>query len=444
MHQFRKLAALSLAAGTLAACTDTVESPLGAGALSPEGIRIAATTYSGTPTCTGGILTASDGDTLRGQVTIPSGCTFTVNPADANADGKVTIFGDASVNPSALVISQGARIRSVGSASVPIVFTPTGGSTTPGAWGGIVLIGSAQTNDATATVEGLPGSISYGGANDTSSIGDIKYTRIEYAGYQLVTDNELNGLSMYGVGCSPADTLDYIQVHRGSDDGFEFFGGCADLKHAVATGNEDDSFDFAYGWRGRGQYWIALQSTGVGDKGIEADNDDAGTSAATTGALTTNPTIFNITLVGRDASIADSTSVNAGNWGIQLRRQVQATIRSSVVLGFDRACDGTGSSTHVVSNSIFFARAGTLNCTTANIRTTNPGLFAPYTRGAAVDFRPSTAASAAATQAFSPVPTAPAVAGARSNFFDQTSYVGAAPVRSAATAWYAGWTNWSF
>jgi len=449
MLRFRNLAALPLAAA-LAACTDTANTPV---ALSPDGIQISAAVISGTPSCPGGVVTANDGDVLSGQVNISPGCTFVVNPIDLDSDGQVTIFGDANTAPSALVIHQDAQIRSVGTASVPIVFTPNSTTPEPGDWGGIVLIGSGQTNDATATVEGLPGSISYGGSTDLSSIGDIVYTRIEYAGYVFAANNELNGLSMYGVGCSPSDTLAYIQVHRGSDDGFEFFGGCADLKYAVATGNEDDSFDYSYGWRGRGQFWIALQSTGAGDKGFEADNDDAGT----TSSPRTNPYIVNATLVGRDTartagvgtnrSIPDSTVVHSGNWGIQLRLQVQSTIRNSVVMGFEAACDATGASTHDVTHSIFYAKAVN-NCTNGfagSIRSVMPGLYRPLARADTVDFRPTTAAAAAASGAYTSVPSNPSgITGVSTTFFTPTNYVGAAAPRPAGAEWYKGWTNWDF
>lgn len=436
--KIRTLAALSLAAGTLAACNDA--SPVSsADRISASGVSLAAATLSGTPSCGAApndTIFLNDGDIISGQVNIPAGCKLRVRPADTNADGKVTIFGDASVAPSALVIHQDAQIFAEGSASVPIVFTPTGGSTTPGAWGGIVIIGRAPTNSATATVEGIPGSVTYGGTLSADNSGILRYVRIEYAGYQLVTNNELNALSLYGVGSGT--TLEYIQAHRGSDDGIEFFGGTANIKYAVVTGAEDDSFDYSYGWNGKAQFVIVQQGLNVGDKGIEADNNDAGD----TSTPVTDADIWNITLVGRDASIADSTSADAGNIGIQLRRNVASRVRNAIVVGFDAAFDGTGSNLSVttdsVTNSIFFAKAGYTvgNSAVNNITQADPQLENPFARTTSRDFRPrivSIASSGGYTGSASGLTT--------------TTFRGAVPrttTNGVSPTWYTGWTTWAY
>lgn len=439
MKNLRTLAALSVAAGSLAACADT-PSPLASGDRVDVGAAtVSLATLTGTQSCgaaPSNVITVADGDILRGQVNIPSGCILRVSPTDLNADGRVTIFGDASVAPSALVIHQGAQIDARGSATVPIVFTPTGGSTTPGAWGGIVIIGRAPTNDATATVEGLPGSVAYGGSIATDNSGTLRYVRIEYAGFQLVTNNELNGLSLYGVGSGT--TLEYIQAHRGSDDGIEFFGGTASIKYAVITGAEDDSFDYSYGWTGRAQFVIVQQGLNVGDKGIEADNNDAGTGATPV----TDADVWNITLVGRDASIADSTSADAGNTGILLRANVASRVRNAIVLGFDRAFDGTNSNavitTDSVTNSIFFAKAGFVvgNSAVNNITQANPNLENPFARSNLRDFRPRLV-SIASSGGYS---------GSGSGLVT-TTFRGAVPrnlTNGISPTWYTGWTTWAF
>jgi hypothetical protein len=100
--------------------------------------------------------------------------------------------------------------------------------------------------------------------------GVMKYVRVEYAGKILGTDNELNGFSFNGVGNSTV--LEHLQAYKGSDDGFEFFGGTVNLKWAVSTGNSDDSFDWTHGWRGKGQFWVVQQDAVTGDNGMECDN----------------------------------------------------------------------------------------------------------------------------------------------------------------------------
>jgi hypothetical protein len=63
----------------------------------------------------------------------------------------------------------------------------------------------------------------YGGTNPSDNSGVMKYVRVEYAGKILGTDNELNGFSFNGVGSNTV--LEHLQAYKGSDDGFEFFGG---------------------------------------------------------------------------------------------------------------------------------------------------------------------------------------------------------------------------
>ena len=83
-------------------------------------------------------------------------------------------------------------------------------------------------------------------SNDADSSGTMKYVRIEFAGAPFSPGNERNCLSLMGVGS--ATTLEYIQCHRGYDDGFEIWGGAVNMKYLVATGNRDDQFDYADGW----------------------------------------------------------------------------------------------------------------------------------------------------------------------------------------------------
>jgi hypothetical protein len=435
MHHFRKLAVLPLAALILAAaCSEQQETPVSANRRAPvraHGTKLTA----GTHTCSAApndTIILEDNDTISGEVHIGANCRLIITHLDKNADHKVTIFGDASVNPSALVIDQGAKIDAQGDSALPIVFTPTGSSPQPGAWGGIVIIGNAVSNDSTAVVEGLPGNLPYGGVNDADNSGIMTYVRIEYAGFQLVTDNELNGLSLYGVGSGT--TLHHIEVFRGSDDGVEFFGGKVDLKYAVVIGAEDDTYDFSYGWRGNGQFWIGQQRFNTGDKGIEADNTDAGTGDLPI----SDPRICNITLVGRDSSYADSISTDAGNIGIQLRRNTAGRIRNAIVIGFDEAFNGTGANTSnsdSVVSSIFFAKAGYTagNVGVANITQANPQLVAPF-HPTAPDFRPAAISISSAN------------GDCDYSGLTRVRFRGAAPrgpglVDGVSPTWWAGWTR---
>ena len=61
-------------------------------------------------------------------------------------------------------------------------------------------------------------------------------------------NNEINGLTLQGVGYGTL--IDYIQVQGNQDDGIEWFGGTANVKHAVLTNNDDDDIDFDEGYQG--------------------------------------------------------------------------------------------------------------------------------------------------------------------------------------------------
>ncbi|WIG94356.1 hypothetical protein [Myxococcus sp. SDU36] len=231
--------------------------------------------------------------TLKNYIFVESG-TLTIEPG-------ARILGDQG---SALVITRNARIHAVGTAQAPIVFTSSRpvGSRASGDWGGVVLLGKGHVNVAGGenTVEGFFASAGnpltrYGGGatpDGSHDCGKLNYARIEFAGFELAEDNELNGLTVGG--CGSDTDLKYIQVHLGADDGIEFFGGSANLSHAVVTQADDDSLDYDLGYNGKIQFFIAQQNAVVGNFGIEASgnrNDNAATPRST-------PEIWNATFIG--------------------------------------------------------------------------------------------------------------------------------------------------
>jgi hypothetical protein len=182
----------------------------------------------------------------------------------------------------ALIVSRGSQLEAVGTAALPIVFTSGNavGDRITGDWAGVALLGNATLNNGTDTagvftdnLEGVDPTDArgiYGGNNDASSCGHLEYVRIEFGGDEFSTDNELNGLTL--AGCGSGTTLSHIQVHRGKDDGIEFFGGTAGMDHVVISGASDDSLDWDQGWRGNVQFLVVHQFEGIGDAGFEADN----------------------------------------------------------------------------------------------------------------------------------------------------------------------------
>lgn len=244
---------------------------------------------------------------LTDKIFVTDGATLTI-------EAGTTILGETS---SALLVTRGAQLVAEGTAAAPIVFTSANpeGSRATGDWGGVVLMGSAKVNKGSCVNDGdtgtpdvcdapgyLEGHIegidvadangAYGGNDDAGSCGSLQYVRIEFAGEEFSPDNELNGLTVGA--CGSASNLSYIQVHRGKDDGIEFFGGTVGMDHVVITGASDDSLDCDLGWTGHVQYLVLHQFEGIGDNGIECDNNGDAMDAEPR----TQPEIWNATMIG--------------------------------------------------------------------------------------------------------------------------------------------------
>ncbi|MCC7429225.1 hypothetical protein IT568_00140 [bacterium] len=388
--------------------------------------------------------------TLSGKYYVLPGVTLTIeagatvsfayhnNVAD-NVGAIVTLKGDAT---NFTTERNSAKLVAEGTASQPIVFTSGRTTKSAGDWGGIVLVGEGLNNvsGGIGAVEGLSEAVSYGGTKTNDNSGTLKYVRIEFCGFGLAQDSELNGLSLYS--CGSGTTIDHVQVHKCTDDGFEFFGGSVNAKYLVSSHNDDDSFDMDEGWNGKGQFWLGVQKQGA-DNGFESDG------RKTLGEGTpSNPTLYNVTLYGFGAG-KDSDDKN---YGMRLREDFQGKLYNFVVSNFaganwklentspdlteanytngslllenivvwDNKKDGAGSHSGFASasDSTKFTAAGK-NVHVAEPLFTNPGSF---------DFRPQTS-SPLNSNAKTPTDT----------FFESVSYRGA----FGTTKWTDGWTNFN-
>src|SRR5687768_14705127 len=180
---------------------------------------------------------------LRGFVKVLDGATLTI-------DAGTRIVGDLKVPGSALFVTRGARIEANGTAAQPIVFTSRRavGSRKPGDWGGLLIIGRARVNrtgttileGSNATINGVPqAGIDYaGGTIDNDNSGTLRYVRVEFAGFGVAPNAELNSFTFAAVGSGT--TLEYLQSMAGLDDSFEWFGGTVDAKYLVSYESGDD------------------------------------------------------------------------------------------------------------------------------------------------------------------------------------------------------------
>ena len=234
-------------------------------------------------------LKATDNVLLRGFVYVTDGATLTIEPG--------TVIKGEKATKGSLIVERGGKLMAEGTLANPIVFTSNqpAGSRDYGDWGGLILCGKAPTNANDPQIEGGPRS-HYGGNEPEDNSGIVKYVRIEYAGYPLEPNKEINGLTCGGVGSGT--TIEYVQVSYCGDDSFEWFGGTVNAKYLVAYKGWDDEFDTDYGYQGKLQFLLGVRDPKVADtsksNGFESDNNANGSGDLPL----TSPVFSNVTLIG--------------------------------------------------------------------------------------------------------------------------------------------------
>jgi hypothetical protein len=263
-----------------------------------------------------------------------------------------TLIRGDSASGGSLIIRRGARIFAEGTRENPIVFTSNkpAGTRVPGDWGGVLLLGNAPTNQPhSKNIEGGFGTIpntdaSYGGYDPHDNSGVLKYVRIEFAGIAFAQDNEINGLTLGGVG--DGTVLDYIQTSFANDDDVEMFGGSVNMKHYVGWRMLDDDIDTDEGYSGRIQFAYEVRDPNIFDasaagssEGFESDGEPpTATPAVFPDYPHTNARVSNITIIG---PVPDTnTSVNA-KWTCvaRLRRGTQWSVYNSLLVGYPQGID---------------------------------------------------------------------------------------------------------
>ena len=259
---------------------------------------------------------------VEGKVTVEAGGRLSVAPG-------VTVEGSASTaQPNFILVEPDAQIFAVGTPEQPITFT--GPEAFPGSWAGLVLAGRSTCNDAAGVELGCTfeadSDISYGGDVLDDNSGRLRYVRILWAGQLVNPDEELNSLTLLGVGSGTE--IDHVQVDGGLDDGIEFFGGSVNVTRLVCSNMGDDCLDFDQGYSGRIQHALVYQgvNTDAGDdsNGIEADNDRSNNDKEPR----TSPIVSNVTLVGGPV----------GNEAIRLRRGMGGYFYNIVATDFRDTC----------------------------------------------------------------------------------------------------------
>lgn len=235
-------------------------------------------------------LTADRFYLLTGKTYIAEGATLTIEPGTIikGAEGTGSLA-------SALVIARGATINACGTANDPIIFTSELDNINIGSnsgtnlgkedrelWGGLIVLGSApisaKDGDTETQIEGIPADVAYGkyGGDDVAdNSGSLCYISIRHGGALIGADNEINGLTLGGVG--NGTSINNIEVVANLDDGIEFFGGTVNVTNALVAYQGDDAIDIDMNYSGTIDNAYIIHGGDDTDEAFEIDGPENAT-----------------------------------------------------------------------------------------------------------------------------------------------------------------------
>ena len=290
---------------------------------------------------------------VYGKLVVQNDVTLTIEP------GVAVRFYDTqtALTAPALVVAKGGTIMAEGTPTHPIVFTSlddpldgTFAATEKGLWGGIVILGTATVGEDGGEdfIEGIAAGADWakygpgtGAANDTESSGVLKYVSIRHGGADIGDGNELNGLTLGGVGSGTV--IENVEVVSNLDDGIELFGGTVNVTNFLAYNCDDDAVDIDEAYSGTiDNVFIALGTGSDNIFEIDGTEDSSGT-------ITGSYTITNVTAYG------DSTNTTKNDQLGDQKKNATGTIDDVVLLNFKAAqkIEGIDQSTFDNSSLIF-------------------------------------------------------------------------------------------
>ena len=245
---------------------------------------------------------------LNGKVVVTDGVTLTIDAGTIVKGGE----GQGSL-ATALVVARGGKLMANGTADNPIIMTsvqdnitlgetesPNLDETNAGLWGGLVILGKAPISVGAGTeavIEGLPADedwSSYGGSEAADNSGSITYVSVRHGGAVVSPGNEINGITLGGVG--NMTTVNHIEVVGNADDGIEFFGGNVNVDNIVIWAQGDDGYDVDQAYSGTINNFVYIAGADS-DHGMEIDGPE--------GSLDGQFTMTNGTMKGLSAEYAD-------------------------------------------------------------------------------------------------------------------------------------------
>ena len=285
---------------------------------------------------------------LNNQLFVKDGVTLTIE-AGTEILGRYDANYSADNPAPCVVVEQGGMIMAEGTADAPITFRSeldpddANYGNGRGLWGGLIVNGYAPISNTggVSNVEGLT-SVQYGGTNPDDNSGVLRYVRVWNGGSSIAPDNEINGITLAGVG--RGTTVEYCEVAMNLDDGFEMFGGTVDLRYCSAVAVGDDAFDTDNGYQGRGQFLLVVRADDS-DKAHEMDN-------ATNGDLDSQPRshphFANVTVI---------SSPSHGEDGLRLREGTGGDFRNYIIHGANDGVRNDENGSEVVTQDLTEAAA---------------------------------------------------------------------------------------
>lgn len=301
---------------------------------------------------------------LDGRVIVQAPAELTIQPGTI-IKGKAGTGANAAV----LIIGVGGKIHATGTVTEPIIFTSEDDQIIPGQiaspnltvvnkglWGGVIILGDAPISPSTGTtaeIEGIPAGTlgtTYGGSDVSDDSGEFQYCSIRHGGVIIGAGNEINGLTLGGVG--NGTNIDHVEIYANLDDGIEFFGGTVNASDLIVVKIDDDSYDVDQSWDGTVTNFMAIINPNADGDAFEIDGPEG--SANNTG-------LFNF-----NKGLILGSSSNSNSDYIVCKSNAQGTIENVFFTGFNSGVkvkvngsgtysnyDGTGSSSLVIQNNTF-------------------------------------------------------------------------------------------
>ena len=272
---------------------------------------------------------------IDGLTFVQTGVTVTIEPGALIVGKNPPSQGGGPTNVSALIFLRGSKINAAGTSTNPIIMTSSNhvdaNNGNIGDWGGLTINGAAPVNcsGGECLAEGLTG-VPFGGSNPHDSSGVVEFVRVEFSGKELSPDNELNIITMNGLG--DGTIWDHTQAHFGFDDCHEWFGGTINGKFLVSSACGDDLMDTQLGTVGKFQYYLGFYYNPImqnaGNNGFEWDDNENGFDLLPRNA----PKICNVTMVGtqQQTNTRGETTEQASN----LRRGTAGIIANAIIEHF--------------------------------------------------------------------------------------------------------------